>query len=438
MDILIKEQIELLEEDLKILLPMTKEQEVRLNEKFELEFNYNSNHIEGNTLTYTETKQFLQFDETGGNHTGREYDEMRASEVAIELVKELAADKERPLTETFIKNLNQVLLVRPYWKEAMTPDGQNTRRKILIGEYKAQPNSVLLENGKMFDYASPAETPILMHELLDWFRNEEEKKELSPIELSALLHYKFVCIHPFDDGNGRISRLLMNYVLYKNDFPPIIIKTDDKNSYRRALHDADSGNVESFVNYIADQLIWSLQLSIKAAKNESLEEDQDWKKELSVLIKDLDRKDGIQELKSIEVLVTLISEKLYPLFNDISKHLAIVRDLFLKFDIQVYEGNNRYRQTPITDETVSKFFYDQLNAHMLFEHFRKNGINTFNTSIEISFKFYNHYYEVIIENNKLLNKFYHQNFTRQDIETISNECGKILLAKIEEQLNSSV
>ncbi len=78
---------------------MTQEQEKRLNEKFNLEFNYNSNHIEGNTLTYTETKQFLQFEETDNKHTLREYEEMKASEFALELIKELAADEERPLNE---------------------------------------------------------------------------------------------------------------------------------------------------------------------------------------------------------------------------------------------------------------------------------------------------------------------------------------------------
>ncbi len=81
-------------------------------------------------------------------------------------------------------------MVRPYWKEALTVDGQPIRRKILVGEYKAQPNSVLLENGKMFDYASPAETPMLMHDLLNWYKEEMDKGELHPVELAALLHYK--------------------------------------------------------------------------------------------------------------------------------------------------------------------------------------------------------------------------------------------------------
>ena len=96
-----------------------------------------------------------------------------------------------------------------------------------MGDYKKFPNSVRLANGEIFDYATPSETPSLMGELVDWVRSEENKRNLHPIELAAQLHYKFVRIHPFDDGNGRLSRLLMNYILLKNDLPPVIIRSDD-------------------------------------------------------------------------------------------------------------------------------------------------------------------------------------------------------------------
>ncbi len=228
----------------------------------------------------------------------------------------------------------------------------------------------------------------------------------------------------------------MNYVLYKNNFPPIIVKTEDKNNYRRALHDADSGNLESFINYIAEQFIWSLQLNIKAAKNESLEERQDWRKKLSLMRKNLDKQDGIQETKSTEVLIKLITERLYPLLNNLFQKLDIVRELFLNSYILVYEGNSRFRQTPITEETVKRYFKDELNTYMMFDSFKKNGINTFDVLIKIGFKFHSHYYEIIIENDELLNKFYHQDFSIQEIDSISDMCGKFLLSKIQSKINS--
>ena len=248
------EKVTVLTEELRQLLPMKAEYQQRLDKKFRLEFNYNSNHLEGNTLTYGETELLLIFDRTTGNHELREYEEMKGHDVAYELIKDLAADHERPLTETTIKNLHSLLLVRPFWKEALTPDGQPTRREIKVGNYKEYPNSVRLQSGEIFHYASPEETPIKMGELIAWLREEEEKQEVHPVVLAALLHYNFVRIHPFDDGNGRLSRLLMNYVLFKHNLPPVVIKSADKKEYLRVLGDADSGNPEPLIEYISQQL----------------------------------------------------------------------------------------------------------------------------------------------------------------------------------------
>src|SRR5205823_1964159 len=122
-------------------------------------------------------------------------------------------------------------------------DGQPTRRLIKIGDYKEYPNHVRLQNGEIFEYALPAETSIQMGELIAWYRAEEENKKLHPVVLAAMLHYKFVRIHPFDDGNGRISRLLMNYVLLQHNLPPVIIKSADKKNYLFALNLGDTGNI---------------------------------------------------------------------------------------------------------------------------------------------------------------------------------------------------
>jgi Fic family protein len=282
-------KIDELAAELQSLQPLSPENQERLDKKFRLEFNYNSNHLEGNTLTHGETQLLLFFGETKGNHNLREYDEMNAHDAAFRMIREGAKTAEYPLTEQYIKNLNKIILVRPFWKEAITPDGQNTRRPIEIGDYKKQPNSVRLANGEMFYYASPIDTPIKMKELLEWYRKEE--KNLHPLVLAAMLHYKFVRIHPFDDGNGRVSRLLMNYVLLRNNLPPVVIKSADKVNYLNVLHQADSGDYTPFIEYIAEQLIWSLEISIKAAKGEDIEEATDVQKEIALLSKRLNAKD---------------------------------------------------------------------------------------------------------------------------------------------------
>ena len=178
----------------------------------------------------------LIFGKTTGDHDKREYDEMEAHDVAVQLVKEWATDNERPISEADIRTLNKTLLVKPFWADAKTPDGQDTRRQIIPGEYKSMPNHVQLPSGEIFRYAEPGEVIQKMQELIDWYRNETS--EMHPIVVASRLHYRFVCIHPFDDGNGRVSRLLMNYHLMKNGYPPVVVKTDDKKKYLTALNKA--------------------------------------------------------------------------------------------------------------------------------------------------------------------------------------------------------
>lgn len=227
LDIVFK-RIHELRSKLQELLPLRYDTREKLNKRFRLEWNYNSSHIEGNTLTYSETELLIIFDRTTGEHEMREYEEMKAHDVAVRLVYDYAAENERELNETFIKQLNEVLLVRPFWKLAITADGQQTRRLIDIGIYKKHPNSVRLPNGEIFHYASPEETPAMMNDLMQNYRGRIHNHEFHPVQTAALLHYEFVRIHPFDDGNGRIARLLMNYVLIKNGYPPVVIKSSEK------------------------------------------------------------------------------------------------------------------------------------------------------------------------------------------------------------------
>ncbi|HPH52693.1 MAG TPA: Fic family protein [Bacteroidales bacterium] len=276
------------------LQPMKKEYQQHLDEKFMLEFNYNSNHIEGNTLTYGQTKLLLMFDKTSGNASMRDYQEMKAHNVGLELMKREAIDKERPLTESFIRELNRVIQVENYRK--VSNDGKSSY-EIHVGVYKTRPNSVITATGQEFRYASPEETPALMKQLMEWYIDAEKQGELNPIELATLFHYRFIRIHPFEDGNGRVARLLVNYILLRHGYPMIIIKTEDKSAYLDALNlaDIEVGSIPSeganaslnaihpFTEYIKKQVYYALQISIKAARGEKIEEKKDFEKALSLL-----------------------------------------------------------------------------------------------------------------------------------------------------------
>lgn len=173
--------------------PLSKENGNRLYQKFMLEFNYNSNHIEGNTMTYGQTQLLLMFDETSGDAKMRDYEEMKAHNVGLKLVEQEAIDKERPLTENFIRELNKTILVRDFYKTQETEAGLN-RYEIKVGQYKTRPNSVITVTGELFDHASPEETPAMMSDLVKWYNDEVKKGVLSPFNS---LRYSTIAIYEY-------------------------------------------------------------------------------------------------------------------------------------------------------------------------------------------------------------------------------------------------
>ena len=192
------------------LLPLSEKDRERLSRRFTVDFNYNSNHIEGNTLTYGQTEILLLFGKVIGEADVRDVQEMAASNVGLKMMTEEAAVKEIPLTQNFIRTL-----------------------------HKTRPNSVITRYGDRFEYASPEEPPSLMADLVDWYNKAEQERNLSPVELAALFHYRYIRIHPFEDGNGRIARLMMNFILTRHNYPMIVVRSRKKSEYLEALHQAD-------------------------------------------------------------------------------------------------------------------------------------------------------------------------------------------------------
>jgi Fic family protein len=434
----------LLSELLKKLLPMAEANQKTLDKKFRLEFNYNSNHLEGNTLTYGETELLLIFDETKSSvsHQYREYQEMKAHDAAFSLIKKWAADKEQPLAEAHIRNLNAIILVEPFWKEALTPDGQLTQRLIKIGQYKEFPNSVRLPNGEIFDYVSPADTTIAMGELMDWYHQEEKAATIHPVELAAQFHYRFVRIHPFDDGNGRLSRLLMNYVLLKNDLPPVIIQSADKKNYLVALHQADSGDIYAFIDYIALQLVRSLEISIKAARGESIDEPGDLDKKLAMLRKRMGEDTDIKVVirKEPASVHAIIAESILPLARAWEKRLQDFDPFFYSRECVVMMDGHRVSGSDLghllTSECLS-YLYPILDKGFLIQNIhmicQPKGIRKLKREMglnggEVQVFLWENTYEVSWSGGQQpINKLYHQQLSPEGIEQIVDRLGNWLI-----------
>ena len=219
--------------------PLSERDRSRLSRRFTVDFNYNSNHIEGNTLTYGQTELLLLFGKVIGEADVRDVHEMTASNVGLKMMGEEAAMKEMPLSQHFIRSLHKTLLREDYTVYRNLPGGQQTSYVIHAGQYKTRPNSVITRYGDRFEYASPEDTPSLMTDLVDWYNEEEKLGKLSPLELAVLFHYRYIRIHPFEDGNGRIARLMVNYILARHGWPMIVVRSRKKQDYLEALHKTD-------------------------------------------------------------------------------------------------------------------------------------------------------------------------------------------------------
>jgi Fic family protein len=278
----ILQQLNRLKTELDASRPLPADLERQVMQRFRMDWNYHSNHLEGNTLTYGETRALILFGITAQGKPLQDHIEMAGHNAAVKWIEEVVKE-DRPLTESFIRQLHKLILKEPYEKKALTPDGRPTTRTIRVGEYKRTPNHVLTQTGEVFHFASPEETPALMHELIGWYREERKKEKLEPIWLATRFHYDFIRIHPFDDGNGRTARLLMNMILMQYGYPPVVIPTEEKHAYSAVLRQADAGILEPFVTFIARQLQRSLELMLQVIAEKRVPESEDLKKEQNAL-----------------------------------------------------------------------------------------------------------------------------------------------------------
>ena len=290
-------RIEKLYKEWRSLQPVSNEIQTKIDRKFMLEFNYNSNHIEGNTLTYGQTELLLMFGKVDSDAKMHDLEEMKAHNVGLKMMQEEANASERPLTEYFIKTLHHTLIREDYNVQKELPDGNITTYTVHAGQYKTRPNSVITATGERFEYASPEETPALMSDLIDWYNQAVSEDKLSALELATLFHYRYIRIHPFEDGNGRIARLLVNFILLRAGYPMIVVRSSDKDKYLSALNrcdvavgltpsdgaHAELGQIQPFVEYMQGCLERALTIRIKAANGESIEEEDDWKKQMSLI-----------------------------------------------------------------------------------------------------------------------------------------------------------
>ncbi|MDB5226817.1 MAG: Fic family protein [Bacteroidota bacterium] len=321
------EDINALKKEVDSHRPIAKEVGDKVLQKLRLDWNYNSNAIEGNKLNYGETVAFLMHGITAKGKTLKDHLDIKGHNDAINFLLDIVKEK-RDISESDIRSLHKMILVEEYDIDAITEDGQSTKKRIKLGIYKTSPNSVKTRTGEIHYYPSPEATPALMEELLDWYNECKQNIDVHPLILASLFHFKFVAIHPFDDGNGRLGRILMNLILMRHSYPPIVVKNEDKENYYGVLSQADSQQFIPLVEYMSNLLRHSLELYLRGIKGESIEEESDIIKEIELLKKSFDKKDIQRPSKSIEKVNVVFSNVIYPFFEIILNRTQTFDELF--------------------------------------------------------------------------------------------------------------
>jgi Fic family protein len=229
----------------------------RLNEQLTLEWIYNSNAIEGNTLTLRETQLILEQGLTIGGKSLREHFEVINHQEAIQWVEGLAT-KAEPVGPYHVRQLHALVLARIDDESA----GQYRQLPVRIAGTSHEPAPVWDIATRMEDWAT-------------WLQTQEAAESVT---VAAIAHHRLVAIHPFLDGNGRTARLIMNLILMRAGYPPAIIARVNRRQYYRVLSQADEGDVGPLVNFVGRAVERSLTLYLEACtlQMEPTALDEEW------------------------------------------------------------------------------------------------------------------------------------------------------------------
>ncbi len=377
------ESITKLKEELDGLRPLPSTVLARVEQKLRLEANFNSNAIEGNTLTLGETRSLILHGLTAHGKPLRDHLDIRGHDSAVQSIEAAVKDNQE-LNEVFIRNLHRVLLKEPYKTKAETPDGQLIERTISLGEYKTIPNNVRTSTGETYFFTPPAQVKQAMSDLIDWYRARERGGE-HPIIVAATFHYRFVRIHPFDDGNGRMARLLMNMILIKHGYTVAMIRQENRNEYLNKLEQADkSEDLTEFINYIATCCEFALNLHLKAARGEPIDDIDDIDKEIA-LFKGSLTSATVHPSNGGFLVKEYIEFALYPFFEYCLSKLELLSDAFgeVRTFLSVYERTTGGRVLeicksspnlqPLLDYSTGPDPLQSISAKLLFHFVRFQG-----------------------------------------------------------------
>lgn len=452
------EKMDRLKEQLDALRPMKEEYLYRLNQKLRLDLNYHSNSIEGNTLSMSETKSFIFWGLTAKGKPFRDYVEMKGHNEAIKKLYDIV-HQDLKITESLIKDFHKLILVEPH---------ADPLAEINPGEWKKGRNYLYSPVGERIDFADPAEVPTLMSALINWTNNhiappkrKKKKYDIHPLLIAAGFHTQFIKIHPFGDGNGRMSRIFTNLILMLCGYVPAVVLQEKRDEYYNAINTSSLDNPEDLATYLGEAVINSLELAIKAAKGESIEDPDDFDKELALLDQKLKGEgEVIEKIKDEATLRAFGKTTLVQLVSAFMKMQRKFERFYVKSNscIEYYKPDDSFdgdgypffceevliqeNLIDLLDKAIvnsldlllveDKEIYNCIVLRHKFEAFNRDKTNPFDYTTSVGIDFNKAEFVVTIENEEKFKFLYTKTFTEEELENLLKIGAKSHLKYIQE------
>lgn len=414
------------------LRPIDPALEKKIQDRFRLEWNYHSNSLEGNQLTYGETKSFLLHNLTASGKPLKDHLDLRGHNEALGALEDIVKNQE-PITEVLIRNLHKLILPEPYEMPAETPSGERTVRQVQPGEYKKFANHVRTASGEILRFTEPQNVPPEMEELIANLNGRVASGE-EPLVTAVWFHFRFIQIHPFDDGNGRMTRILMNLILLRAGYPPVIVRTEDRDEYLRTLQMADGGNLSPFVLFIGEALERSLDIWLRGARGEELDDNRLLDMDIALLKRRLEGEEKLQVPATAERIAELLEGGLAPFVQRLREELLRFESLFMEtrwemsgigvhggaladaaaFNARFEERVTEIRNQPPPNVRSSQLLRIDFHFRGLKHSISTPGLQMACTVLLEEFKYALRAYEVGAPQFFEVAKFYHQDWTAEE------------------------
>ncbi|MDX2286076.1 MAG: Fic family protein [Bacteroidia bacterium] len=321
----------------------------KIERKLRLDWNYHSQSIEGGTLSARETRTIMLGSVDIQGKPLKDVLEMQRHDEVIQEIMRLGRGEKR-LSESRIKALHAAIIYEE-------PASEN---RALLGQWKTSANEIINYQGEKFLFVLPDEVPGAIHDLLNrtnanWDKLEAGKGDAQHAALMAFdFHLDFLSIHPFYDGNGRTARILLNLILIAFGYPPLIVKTSDKDHYNRLLAEIQGygASRDLYYEFMAGLLLRAQELVLSALRGGDIEEEEDLMKEIALFKKQQAAK--ARALRPVaydaQAVVQALDRLLLPFFEALRQRTQILDDLFSGREdyIRTYGGDKpfAYRLAP--------------------------------------------------------------------------------------------